>query len=278
MAPTSQLCAVSNEVAVRLGVQTTMLDSRGLRTLEPALASGLPGGMLARDDHQVEPRMLHAALTSAATRVGVRTVSADARVVVQGDRVIGVTTCDGVERRSDTVVLAAGAWSAGVDVPPAFAPAVRPVKGQTIRMRLPGEPRLRHVVRGSVAGVPTYLVPRADGEILVGASSEEVGFDGAARAGAVYELLRDAMRILPELHEATLIETTTGFRPGSPDNAPLIGPSGLEGLVHATGHYRNGILLTPLTADGVAELITTGRIPASLERFSPSRFSRAVVP
>ncbi|MDT4970330.1 MAG: glycine oxidase, partial [Pseudonocardiales bacterium] len=139
-----------------------------------------------------------------------------------------------------------------------------------------GEPRLSHVVRGTVKGTPVYLVPRADGQLIAGASSEETGFDMSARAGAVYELLRDAQSMLPELAEAVLEEVCTGLRPGSPDNAPIIGSSGLSGLVHATGHFRNGILLTAVTADGVAELITTGELPEALRPFAPARFAQAV--
>jgi glycine oxidase len=154
---------------------------------------------------------------------------------------------------------------------------VRPVKGQTLRLRLAGAPRLQHVVRGSVRGQPIYLVPRADGRIVVGASVEEVGFDDRPRAGAVYELLRDAQTVLPELGEAELEELCTGFRPGSPDNAPIIGPTALPGLFHATGHYRNGILLTPITADAVAGLLTDGRLPDALAPFLPSRFEVTAV-
>jgi glycine oxidase len=183
---------------------------------------------------------------------------------------------DGTRLGADTVVLAAGAWSQQVaGLPAELAPPVRPVKGQTLRLRLPGPPRMAHVVRGSVKGVPVYVLPRSNGEYVVGASSEEAGFDQAPRAGAVYELLRDAQSLLPELGEAVLAEVCTGLRPGSPDNAPLLGPSGLDGLVYATGHFRNGILLSPVTADGVAELITTGTLPEVLAPFAPSRFAKA---
>jgi glycine oxidase len=160
-------------------------------------------------------------------------------------------------------------------VPPEFAAPVRPVKGQTLRLRLPGTPPLGHVVRASVKGTPIYLVPRADGRVVVGASSEEVGFDRTPRAGAVYELLRDAQTVFPELGEAAFDEVCTGLRPGSPDNAPIIGAAGLPGLVHASGHFRNGILLTPITADAVAELITGGAPPAAVAAFAPHRFSGA---
>jgi glycine oxidase len=207
-------------------------------------------------------------------RLGATVVAARPTVVVRGDRVAGVTTDDGTFHAADHIVLAAGAWSGSVDgVPPAARPKVRPVKGQTVRVRLPGQPRLTRVVRGAVKGFPIYLVPRSDGEIVIGATSEEVGFDVRPRAGAVYELLRDAQSVLPELCEAELVDISTGLRPGSPDNAPLIGPSGLDGLIHATGHYRNGILLTPITADAVATLICDGALPDALAPFAPSRFA-----
>jgi glycine oxidase len=258
-----------------LGIAARMLTGRELRELEPALAAGLPGAMFAADDHQVDPRLLHAALVEAGRRCGVESVGGTARIEVRGDRAVGVIVEDGTRVAAHTVVLAAGAWS-GLAGPADLAPPVRPVKGQTLRLRLPGEARLGHVVRGSVKGTPIYLVPRADGQIVVGASSEEVGFDLAPRAGAVYELLRDAQSVFPELGEATLEDVSTGLRPGSPDNAPLIGPSGLTGLVYATGHYRNGILLTPVTADAVADLVTTGSLPAALEPFTPGRLRQAV--
>jgi glycine oxidase len=120
-----------------------------------------------------------------------------------------------------------------------------------------------------------YLVPRADGRVIVGASLEEVGFDDTPRSGAIYELLRDAQTVFPELGEAEFEEVCTGFRPGSPDNAPIIGRAALPGLVYATGHYRNGILLTPITADAVAGLLVDGDLPVSVQPFSPDRFEVA---
>ncbi len=150
---------------------------------------------------------------------------------------------------------------------------VHPVKGQTLR--LSGDIPLRHVVRGVVRGSPVYLLPRAGGEVVVGASSEEAGFDVTPRAGAIYELLRDAQALVPALGEAIFEEVSTSLRPGSPDNAPMIGPTAVDGLIVATGHYRNGILLAPVTADGVAELIADGALPDVLAPFTPSRFGRA---
>jgi glycine oxidase len=260
-----------------LGVSSRLLTGRELRELEPAVAPGLPGALLADGDHQVDPRLLHAALTAAATIAGVTFLGGDARIDVAADRVTGVHLADGTAIGAGQVVLAAGAWSGQVrGLPPVAMPAVRPVKGQTLRLHLPGPARLNHVVRGAVKGAPIYIVPRTDGEYVVGASSEEVGFDLQPRAGAVYELLRDAQSVLPELGEATLVEVSTGLRPGSPDNAPLIGPSGIDGLIHATGHFRNGILLTPVTADGVADLISTGSLPDELAPFASLRFGEAV--
>jgi glycine oxidase len=248
--------------AQSLGLPVSMLPGRDLRALEPAVASGLPGGLLAEGDHQIDPRLLHAALLAAGTAAGVRFRTAGARLT---DLTTEVALHDGGTLSAGTVVVAAGAWSGH---------GVRPVKGQTLRLRLPGPPRTARVVRGSVKGSPVYVVPRADGEYVVGASSEEVGFDDRPRAGAVYDLLRDAQSLLPELGEAALAEVCTGFRPGSPDNAPLLGPSGVDGVLLATGHFRNGILLTPVTADGIAELITTGSLPELLAPFTAARFTK----
>jgi glycine oxidase len=260
--------------ALGLGVEAHLLTGRELRAAEPALAPGLPGGLLAPGDHQIDPRLLRAALLSAGQACGVRVEKANASVLVDRDRVRGVRLDNGTTIDTARVVVAAGCWSGRVEgIPPDAVAPVRPVKGQTLRLRLPGPPRLNHVVRAAVKGTAVYLVPRADGQIVVGATSEEVGFDQQPRAGAVYELLRDAQSVLPELGEAVLEEVSTGLRPGSPDNAPIVGPTSVAGLIHATGHHRNGILLTPVTADGVAALIVDGALPDVLTPFGPQRFA-----
>jgi glycine oxidase len=260
--------------ALGLGVEAHLLTGRELRAAEPALAPGLPGGLLAPGDHQIDPRLLRAALLSAGQACGVRVEKANASVLVDRDRVRGVRLDNGTTIDTAWVVVAAGCWSGRVEgIPPDAVAPVRPVKGQTLRLRLPGPPRLNHVVRAAVKGTAVYLVPRADGQIVVGATSEEVGFDQQPRAGAVYELLRDAQSVLPELGEAVLEEVSTGLRPGSPDNAPIVGPTSVAGLIHATGHHRNGILLTPVTADGVAALIVDGALPDVLTPFGPQRFA-----
>jgi glycine oxidase len=258
-----------------LGIDSRLLTGRELREAEPGLAAGLPGGLWAADDHQIDNRLLHGALRRAAAAAGVREVRA--RVggwLIRGDRVTGVGTEDGQHLSAGTVVLAAGAWSATVG---GGLPPVRPVKGQTLRLRGP-RGLLQHVVRGAVRGSPVYVVPRGDGTLVVGASSEEAGFDLRPRAGAVYELLRDAQLLIPALGEVHFDEVSTSVRPGSPDNLPMIGPGTVDGLIVATGHYRNGILLAPLTADAVADLVTGAEPDIDLAACDPRRFARSEVP
>ncbi len=260
--------------AATLGESVDVLTGRELRRVTPLLSPGLPGGIFAPGDHQVNNRSLHAALVRAFVVAGGRLVRERVTAVqTASDRVTGAVLADGSAISSAVTVLAAGAWSGQVSgLPTTAAPQVRPVKGQTLRLRLPPSETLGCVVRGSVRGSPVYLVPRADGELVVGASSEETGFDRTPRAGAIYELLRDAQSLLPIVAEARLEDLSTSLRPGSPDNAPLIGPSGTDGLLLATGHYRNGVLLTPVTADAMAEVIVSGTLPPALQPFRPDRF------
>jgi glycine oxidase len=257
-----------------LGLPSQLLSGREVRSLEPSLASGLPGGLLADTEHHVHPRLQHEALLDAGRRLGVTTVVGDAAVSITGDRVDGLRLDDGSRLAAPHVVIAAGAWSGRVrGVPPEAMLPVRPVKGQTLLLRLPGASRLGHVVRAKVKGNAVYLVPRDGGRTIVGASVDEAGFDQQPRAGAVYELLRDAQSVVPELGEAVLDEISTGLRPGSPDHAPLIGPSGPDGLIVATGHYRNGILLTPVTADLVAGALAGEPAPDWAAPADPLRFA-----
>ncbi len=261
----------------RLGLPAQLLGSRQIRAEEPLLAPGIRGGLLVEGDHQVDNRRLARALLVAAERAGVsvrRTAATE--VATDGDRVAGVRLADGTVLAAGTVVLAAGCWSGQQGgLPPEVVPPVRPVKGQILRLKTPdGAPFLHRIVRGVVAGTFVYVVPRAHGEVVVGGTVEEQGFDRTVRAGAVAELLRNAAALLPAIAELELVECHAGLRPGSPDNAPLIGASTLPGLVIATGHYRNGVLLTPVTADAVTELVVTGRAPALIEPFSPQRFAR----
>ena len=187
--------------------------------------------------------------------------------MLEGDRVVGVRTGDGVEHHAAAVVLAAGSWSAAGWLPPEARAPVRPVKGQILTLRGPeSEPVCERIV----ASERVYMVPRGDGTLVVGATVEERGFDRRVTAGAVYELLREAYRALPDVAELELVGVEAGLRPGTPDNAPLIGPGSLEGLVLATGHYRKGILLAPITADAVVALLA-GEFPAEARAADPAR-------
>ena len=176
-----------------------------------------------------------------------------AEALLDGERIVGVRTEDGEELHAAAVVLASGAWSGQARwLPEPARPPVRPVKGQILELRPPdGEAPCERIV----ASERVYLVPRPDGRLIVGATVEERGFDTAVTAGGVHELLREAYRLLPDVAEMELVEAMAGLRPGTPDNLPLIGPGALDGLVLATGHYRNGILLAPLTAERVAEML-----------------------
>ena len=252
----------------QLGLDVERLRSRELRRLEPGLAPGVRGGALVAGDHQIDPRRLVAALLEGCRRAGVR-LRRESAVGVAG-RSVSVGTGD-VEP-GDAVVLAAGCWSGTISgMPEAAVPPVRPVKGQVLRLRgTVAEPPLSHNIRG----LDAYLVPRSDGEVVVGATVEELGFDTVVTAGAVHDLLRAALELVPGVAELALVETSAGLRPGTPDNAPLLGATGVDGLVVATGHYRNGVLLAPVTADAVVELLSTGVTPDEIAPFSPPRFER----
>jgi len=260
---------------LRCGLEVERLRSRECRQLEPGLHPGVRGGVLAAGDHQVDNRALVQALVAACERAGVGLVAGRvAELAVEGDRVAGVVLADGGTLAAGAVVLAAGCWSGGLGGLAAEAlPPVRPVKGQLLYLRGPADQPL---CSRNVRGLEVYVVPRGDGRVVVGATVEEQGFDTTVTAGAVHDLLRAALELLPDAAELELTETVVGLRPGSPDNAPMLGPAGPEGLVVATGHYRNGILLTPVTADAVAELLATGRVPELIARFGPGRFAAGV--
>lgn len=262
---------------IHLGLDVERLTTRAARRLEPMLTPGLRGALLVNGDHQVNPRRLVAALLAACRQAGVellaRTVTA---VEVRGTRAAGVVLDDGV-LHAHQVVLAAGARTGAIGgLPPEAFSCLRPVKGQILRLQVPPAcyPLLGHNVRGLVRGRSLYLVPRTDGEVVIGATVEEQGFDTSVTAGAVYELLRDAVELVPGCSEAHLVETVAGLRPGTPDNGPLLGPAHLENLIVATGHYRNGVLLAPITAEVIVAALHSGRLPAIARPFAAERFSR----
>lgn len=261
------------------GLESQWLSGRECRRLEPMLAPGVRGGLRVDGDHQIDPRRLAGALVAACERAGVvihRTWAE--RLTVVRDRAAGAVLADGTEAAAGQVVLAGGSLSGRLaGVPEDVLPPVRPVKGQVLRLTMPLRhgPFLSRTVRAVVRGSHVYLVPRESGELVVGATSEELGWDTTVTAGGVYELLRDAHELVPGITELPLTETRAGLRPGSPDNAPLLGPTGLEGLLLATGHYRNGVLLTPVTGDAMAHVLATGELPEEARPFTPKRFSPA---
>jgi glycine oxidase len=262
----------------RLGLDSSLLSGREARRLEPLLAPGVQAGLLVERDHQVDNRMLHAALLAAAGKAGVCLHHSRAALLTApgGDgaqHVSGLLLESGERLTAERVVLAAGCWSSEVDgLPPGVLPRIRPVRGQILRLAMPTVPVLSRTLRALVRGGYVYLVPRAHGELVVGATSDELGFDTGVTAGGVYELLRDAREVLPGISELPLVEARTGLRPGSPDNAPLLGETALPGLIAATGHYRNGVLLTPATAEAIADLLTEGALPEYAAPFRPDRF------
>ncbi|MFR9795539.1 glycine oxidase ThiO [Streptomyces sp. MS06] len=259
------------------GLDSQWLSGRDCRRLEPMLAPGVRGGLRVDGDHQIDPRRLAAALLAACGRAGVVLHRERAeRLTVAGDRATGVVTRSGAVLGAGQVVLAAGSWSGRLaGVPDDVLPPVRPVKGQVLRLSVPQRyaPFLSRTVRAVVRGSQVYLVPRENGELVVGATSEELGWDTTVTAGGVYELLRDAHELVPGLTELPLTETRAGLRPGSPDNAPLLGPTALDGLLLATGHHRNGVLLTPVTGEVLAHALVTGGLPEEARAFSPRRFA-----
>ncbi|WP_432537563.1 glycine oxidase ThiO [Kineococcus arenarius] len=249
-----------------LGLDVQALTGRECRRLEPFLDPAVSGGTLVRGDHQVDPRRLLRALRSAAAAHGVRTVPLRGEVLVEDGRAVGVRLGDGSALRAPLVVLATGARAQE------HAP-VRPVKGQVARLRMPaGQHLLQRTVRGVVRDRDVYLVPREDGELVVGATSEDRGFDETVTAGAVHDLLRDAQALVPGTAELELVEVLARSRPGSPDNLPLIGPGDVPGLLLAVGHHRNGVLLSGVTAEAVAALADGERVAPEVAACDPGRF------
>jgi glycine oxidase len=271
------------------GLDSTEIAVAAAREREPLVGQRVAGAFWAPGDHQVDPRAVHRALTAALARdpravVVRRVVTRLLRSPGPDSPVTGVLDDAGREHRARTVVLAAGADSGTLlgGVPEVVAPT-RPVKGQTLRLDAPPWFTLDHVVRGIVQGRPVYVVPRTPGpdgrrEVVVGATSEEHPDDRRATAGGVFALLRDARALLPGLDELALVEVTPRVRPGTPDNLPLLGPTTVPGLVLATGHYRNGVLLAPVTGSAIDAILAGEPLPEAVAAIDPMRFSPAPVP
>ena len=253
----------------RLGLQVARWSSREMRAAEPVLSPRIRGGIWVTGDHQIDPSALLAALLAACESAGVGRLRDRVVGVDQKATTVEVRTESGRSLSCDQVVLAAGSYSGKIDGIDGSVP-VRPVKGQLLQLRgRPGMP----LPSANIRGIDVYMVTRADGRVVVGATVEEQGFDSTLTAGAIHDLLRDAYELWPGIVELEFVEARAGLRPATPDNAPAIGRLG-ERVVVAAGHYRNGILLAPVTAAAVAEIVGGGA-PAWVEDFAPHRCENA---
>jgi glycine oxidase len=259
----------------QLGLPLAWITAAETRRREPHLAGKLAGAVFSPQDHQVDNRKLAAALRVAAEAAGViiREHTPVKEISIAGPRTDGIVLADGTKIAADAVVLAAGAWSRGIaGLAPELRPPVRPIKGQMLSLRMDAAaPLLTHVLWAPGA----YLVPRLDGRLLVGATVEEKGFDTTLTAGGVLTLLEAAWRAVPAVEELPIEEMWVGHRPGSRDDAPILGPGPVDGLIYATGHHRNGILLAPVTADTMARLVLDGVVDAAIRPFGIERFALA---
>lgn len=248
------------------------LDPEGVRHREPLLTDDLRGALLLPDEARVDNRLLGRAVAKAAGTAGarIRTGCRVARILRHGDRITGVALAGGERVEAERVVVAAGAWSGRLDGLPRTLP-VRPVRGQMLAVA-PRDGELSTVVDSG----RVYLVPRRDGRIVAGSTMEEAGFRSAPTAEGVAGLLERVVDAAPSLADGELVETWAGLRPATPDGLPILGPDpDLEGLYYATGHFRNGILLAPVTADCLGPLLTgRGRPPVDLDPFRVDRFGR----
>ena len=253
---------------VSLGLEIRRVGPSECRRLAPALAPSVRGGADAPGEDHVDNRKLLAALRAACEQAGVEFVDAAVdRVELDGrGSLFGVRLADAGVLECATAVVTAGCRSGQLGgLAPGVLPEIRPVKGHILRLQGSAEhPLLERTVRGLVHGRPCYLVPRSDGSLVVGATVEERGFDQSVQAGAVHALLEDARTLVPGIDELELVECGAGLRPGTADNAPRVGWTAVPGLAVASGHFRNGILLAPLTAEALAGLLTDGRVPDEL--------------
>ncbi|CAN5812333.1 glycine oxidase ThiO [soil metagenome] len=267
----------SDPVAGRFNVKPMNGDEA--RRMEPALTDAVTAALFVGRDHRVNNRLLAQALLASATSAGVqfRTANPVAALTTKHGSVTGVRLASGEQLTSEHVVLAAGAWSAGIEGLPRDLP-IRPVKGQMFSVdsrNRTGKDSTEPMVQCVLYSRECYVIPRDDGRLLVGATVEDVGFRKGATLRGISGLMAAAMTLLPGIAELPLVETWAGFRPGTPDGQPILGPDpDVRGLVYATGHYRNGILLAPVTAACVADIITGQQPSLSLDAFAIERFGR----
>jgi glycine oxidase len=250
-----------------LGLKAEPVSAADAREMEPALSSEVEAAVFRPDEACVDNRALTKAVLTAAERSGVQTFAGSnvQSIAKNGRRCVGFVV-DGEKVQSRWTVIAAGCCSAEIEGAAQYAP-VRPAKGQMIALRAKDLSIERVLWSDHV-----YLVPRNDGKILAGATVEYVGFDKNVTLGAVQKIITAALQLAPALAEAQIVETWAGLRPDAPDHLPIIGPTDLDGLLIATGHFRSGILLAPITAQLIREWVTTQNVSHDWTRFSPMRF------
>jgi glycine oxidase len=255
----------------RRGLATRWLGGPEVRAMEPGLRPAVAAGLFCPDDHQVDPRLVMAALRGAFLASGGHLIEhcAVEALDLAGGRVCGIATAAG-RCRAATVVLAAGAWTAGNLLPPGLVVPVRPLKGQALALTATAQTgTLSHIVWTE----QVHMAAKGDGRLIVGATVEERDFDAAVTAGGLYALLEGARRAFPAIEEMAVEAIWTGFRPSSVDDAPILGATGIAGLAIATGHHRNGYLLAPVTAAAIEAQVADGKMPALAHAFGLDRFA-----
>jgi len=260
-----------------VGMQVEWLSGRGLRRLEKMLSPRIVSGVHCADDVQVSNRRYVEALEAAARAQGadIRTGVEVQRLIYEDDKVLGVETTQDEKIYAEMTVVAAGAWSHALQIPARVPLHIRPVKGQMMALQMdPKAPLLRHVIRRRLEGV--YLVPKSDGTLVVGGTSEEMGFDDRITAYGLRHLLEHAFEIVPGIDELPVKETWVGFRPAGRDSGPLLGRSSVPGLAMITGHFRHGIQLSPLSIDVVTAAILNDELPQIAQAFDPKRFESPI--
>jgi glycine oxidase len=252
------------------GLNVKKLKADCVRKLEPSLTNQLRWALKFPDDHQVDNRRLSRALELAARKAGAvfHTQTQVEAIDINHSRINGVFTSRGYIATS-TAIIAAGSWSTSISLNTlSHLCRIQPVRGQMVALKMP-EPALQHVIYAH----HSYLIPRLSGVVIAGSTTEEVGFDKRITAGGINTILRNAIEIAPALAEQTIVETWAGLRPRAGDEWPVLGADGeIQNLIYATGHYRNGILLTPITAQAISELVSRGTTSIDLKPFSPQRF------
>lgn len=254
-----------------LGLPVERLTGYECRKLEPYLSPAVSEGLFFSRDHQVDNRLLLAALYSLCSeRYNLRTFEGEGDVQLrQGQNGTWILSGHSTEVVAKRVVVATGAsLSLLAEVAPELRKLIRPVKGQIARLDQSAIPLLHHVVRTP----EVYFAPKLDGTLVVGASTEDMGFDASITLGPMFELFRAAWETVPAVYELPVIETSVGFRPASIDHAPLLGKTEYEGLYLASGYYRHGILFAPLAAELLAETILEDTVDERIKNFAPSRF------